>query len=321
MVATYASGSSRDDRLGDARARTPAPRPRSRPGRERHHDVEPLAAGGLHEALSPSALEPLAHEPGRLDHARPRDVRGRIEVEHHAVRLLEVVDDGVPGVDLEDADLHEPDEARQTSTTRYSPTFVFSWIFTRRSAAGAQCRRASGRSTACTPSGQRTSVMGRSARCGQDPVGDRLVVAREVELGHALAGIEDALGVGQPHAGHRRHGIGPPRPFGRAGGSPRAGCAPAARPLRARTSRRRLVLAQALERRMSQLAVGVHSVNATSATSSGFTQCARAAPGAACANGRRRPARAAQPLRRSRRLCVGEAGADLAGVDEPSPSS
>ena len=61
---------------------------------------------------------------------------------------------------------------------------------------------------------------------------------------------------------------------------------------------------------------GVHSVNSTSPTSSGRTQCARAAPGGRCANGdvgRRERVETAAQVRRSP---AGEAGADLADVDQ-----
>ena len=100
--------------------------------------MQTLAAGGLEEALESEVLEPVAKRPRRRDHLAPRHVVAGIEVEHQAIGLLEPIGDGVPGVDLEDADLHQADRApARSSTTRYSPTFFFSWMRTRRSAAGA----------------------------------------------------------------------------------------------------------------------------------------------------------------------------------------
>ena len=60
------------------------------------------------------------------------DLRTGIEVEHDAVGPFDLVLPRVPGVDLEDVHLHEPDDAAADSSTRYSPTFVFSWMRTRR---------------------------------------------------------------------------------------------------------------------------------------------------------------------------------------------
>ena len=74
--------------------------------------MDALASGGLHEGGQAQAFQPLPNAPGRLDHRIPRHRGVRIEVEDQPVRLLELVDRRVPGVDLEDPDLGQADEAR-----------------------------------------------------------------------------------------------------------------------------------------------------------------------------------------------------------------
>jgi hypothetical protein len=51
--------------------------------------------------------------PGRLDHVCPAHPLTGIEVEDQTIRLFEVIDSGVPGVNLEDPHLDEADQARQ----------------------------------------------------------------------------------------------------------------------------------------------------------------------------------------------------------------
>ncbi len=82
-------------------------------GGERGDDVEPLAAGRLDEARDAERREHVAHQARGGDDGRPRHRRAGVEVEHHAVRTLEVVRDRVPRVDLEHVHLHECQHARQ----------------------------------------------------------------------------------------------------------------------------------------------------------------------------------------------------------------
>ena len=65
-----------------------------------------------------------------------------------------------------------------------SPTFRFSWICTRRTAGGARPGVLLVEAFAAAgPPGSARGVSRPVATCGQDPVGDRLVEARQLELG------------------------------------------------------------------------------------------------------------------------------------------
>jgi hypothetical protein len=75
--------------------------------------VQALAARGLHEALEAELLEPRADAARRVHHPLPGNGGIGVEVEHQAVRLLQPLGHGVPGVDLEDTELDEADEARK----------------------------------------------------------------------------------------------------------------------------------------------------------------------------------------------------------------
>ena len=82
-------------------------------GAERRHHVQPLAAGGLDEGGEARGLEPGAHLAGGGDDLRPGHALARVEVHHDLVGALEVVERGLPGVDLERAALHQADQPGQ----------------------------------------------------------------------------------------------------------------------------------------------------------------------------------------------------------------
>src|SRR5688572_3288443 len=90
------------------------------------------------------------------------------------------------------------------SAIRYSPTLVFSWIRTLRSALGPRSR-----------------VLQKIARCGEarramhqrqrpagyvrnDPIGDALEVSSELYLRSSEVGVDHSVRVGDPNAGDRR---------------------------------------------------------------------------------------------------------------------
>ena len=72
------------------------------PLRQRDQDVQPALARRLGNAGEPEPLEhPLEH-PGDLDGLLDGLALGRIEIEHHPVRLGQALRARVPGVDLQD---------------------------------------------------------------------------------------------------------------------------------------------------------------------------------------------------------------------------
>src|SRR5690606_6204419 len=77
-------------------------------------DVEPLAAGVLHEALQPRRFQPVPNLFGRLDDRSPADIGAGIQIHVDEIRLLEIVELRAPRMDLENAALHEPEQARKT---------------------------------------------------------------------------------------------------------------------------------------------------------------------------------------------------------------
>src|SRR4030095_6165184 len=75
--------------------------------------VRPLAPGRLEEALEPLVLQERAQQPGGRDDVAPPHAVAGIEIEDQTIGTLQPLDDGVPGVNLEDADLDESDETGQ----------------------------------------------------------------------------------------------------------------------------------------------------------------------------------------------------------------
>jgi len=69
-----------------------------------------LAAGGFHDRLETEIVQPLAHHLGGQRDRRERHVGRWIEIEDEAIGLVQRVDMGLPGMDLEDAELHQGDE-------------------------------------------------------------------------------------------------------------------------------------------------------------------------------------------------------------------
>ena len=81
---------------------------------QRRDDVQALAAGGLDEAGEAGVLEAGADRARGVEHRAPGHALAGIEVHHDLVRVLEVVERRLPGVDLERAALDEADQSGQT---------------------------------------------------------------------------------------------------------------------------------------------------------------------------------------------------------------
>ncbi|MEJ7727770.1 MAG: hypothetical protein WKG00_00990 [Polyangiaceae bacterium] len=112
MVATKRDGSSLEScsQKARAKARHAVPVLLGNDGRD---DVQTLAARRLHERRQLDGLQRIAHALRRVDDSSPGQRLVRVDVDDHAVRVLEVGGGRAPGMHLEDADLRQADQARE----------------------------------------------------------------------------------------------------------------------------------------------------------------------------------------------------------------
>src|SRR5438445_4786373 len=178
---------------------------RGRARAQRHDDVQPFAAGGLQEALEPDRLWTLADQARCVGDAAPLDAGAGVEIEHDAVRSLQVLHDRMPRVDFEYSDLDEADQCRERIDDEIFPglgLFLDLHPADGFGSPGPAVLLIEARSlrTLGTADERRRTIL----QVGQDPLRDALVEARQVELGRALRWKEDAVGVREPHAGDDR---------------------------------------------------------------------------------------------------------------------
>ncbi len=81
-------------------------------GLDRRHDVHPRRTGGLGVRREPELIHDLANHDCDLAHVRPLPVGARVEVDQQVVRLLDLRDARVPGVQLDAAEVGDPFERR-----------------------------------------------------------------------------------------------------------------------------------------------------------------------------------------------------------------
>src|SRR5262249_42282015 len=111
--------------------------------------------------------------------------------------------DGVPGVDLENPDLHEADQPWQILNDE-----IFADLLLLPDGDATQGRWGPHADVLLVeallgqPLGAAYQRRGSSAQVRQDPVGDRLVEPRQVELGNSLARVQDAIGMRESDPGH-----------------------------------------------------------------------------------------------------------------------
>src|SRR5688572_23472000 len=73
--------------------------------------MNPFATGELGPALETFLLQQLAQCQCRIGDETPGDAVSRVQIEHHLIGALDVVDGRVPGMYLDDAHFREADEA------------------------------------------------------------------------------------------------------------------------------------------------------------------------------------------------------------------
>ncbi len=78
--------------------------------RDRHEHVDPAGAARLRHGLELQDVERLLHERRDLDHLLEAGPLGRVEVEHHPVGPLGAVGARCPGVHVDAAHVHHPEE-------------------------------------------------------------------------------------------------------------------------------------------------------------------------------------------------------------------
>ena len=168
----------------------------SGPGLIGTHDVQALAAGRLHEAVRGLAASSALSQPrARRSRRESSDARVGIEIEHDQVGLLEVVRDASPRCGSRAI----PSCTRPNGPRRVEHSVARLPSFSRDRAAAEPRRTASPgcfwkKHGLSRPSGQRTSVSGRSAICGSMQLRHDRVVLDQLALRDALLGVEDAIG-------------------------------------------------------------------------------------------------------------------------------
>src|SRR2546425_4522910 len=170
---------------------------------ERHDDVQARAAGGLDKALEPQCAQRVADDARAADDASPRHLLARIEVEHESVGMLDVVDDAVPGVDFEDAHLHETDDSGNIGGDEIFPELLLllnAYSLERRGRPHLGVLHVE--ALRAQPFGAANERQRPALHVGHDPVADALVIAREVELREAELRVDHAVRVRDADAAH-----------------------------------------------------------------------------------------------------------------------
>jgi len=159
-------------------------------------------AGRLDPGVEIQRLQKLVERSGSGDDLRPRHAGTRIQIPHEAVRPLDVVGGGIPGVDLDDAHLRKSDHRAEgirdeiladlgllldadTPQRRRSPRLRMT-----------EERAGPGDSGRAMHERQRAA-----AHVRQDPVANRLVVARELKLRQTQFGVNRTIRVRDMNAG------------------------------------------------------------------------------------------------------------------------
>ena len=160
--------------------------------------MKALASGRLGEALEAQASERIAQIQCGLDHLLEAEAFAGIEIEDHPVGLVGLVRAHAPGVDLENAHLHQ---GHQTGDILQID------VLARCLEAGdGDPRKSGGHARACValveagllPAG-RAAHEGDRAICDvrEHAVGDRHIIEGQIALGDALLGVKHLVGTGQ----------------------------------------------------------------------------------------------------------------------------
>ena len=163
-------------------------------GFERYDDVEPLPAGGLHEAGEAKVFQEGAHIDRGLDHLGPLHRFIGIEVEDDHVGVFDVLEARAPDVNFEHAALDEGNQSfggidhQNSVVPALADPFFADGV--RQARAGVFLEEACGTDAVGTAD-ERERTLG---HMGQHRIRDRFVVGRDFELGDVAVGINGALG-------------------------------------------------------------------------------------------------------------------------------
>ena len=164
--------------------------------------MKPLASGGLDEGGELQLVEHTPQPSCTFDHARPAHAGARIEIQDHAVGLLQMSDPGTPRMDFEHAHLSETDQSALVLHEEIFPADLalhdLDGLEMLRNARSRMLLE-----EACFASPLRTAkhAQGTLDDVREDPLTDPLVELGQVELGQSLLRIEHSVGVRQPHPG------------------------------------------------------------------------------------------------------------------------
>ncbi len=157
--------------------------------------MQSLPARRLEPRLEAARLQHVVHAARRFHHALPRHVRRGVEIEHDAIRLVDVILARAPGVQLEHAVLHERDEATDIAHEHVVTRFVVVLF----DVDGAKARRDRMRPVLLVealptlPLRTAHERQRPSHHMGQHQRRHRLVVAREIGLRDAGVRKDDAF--------------------------------------------------------------------------------------------------------------------------------
>ena len=187
-----------DDRVGERARYLEALMPVER-GHDRHDDVETDAARRLHEALEAERGEHVAHGTRRRNHRGPAHVGSGVEVEDETVRVLDVIDGRVPGMDLEHVHLHQREDPGEVVGDEVLAELRL--LLDAHATKSGRCpdARVLHEEARLADAARATDEGERSAGdVRHDPLRDAFVVGGDVALGEAEVGIENALRVREP---------------------------------------------------------------------------------------------------------------------------
>ena len=169
--------------------------------RERHDDMQPLAAGGLGEAFEPDAGERRAHLDCRCGHLAPWQALIGVEIEGDAVRGFQPLRRRAPRVDLQYPHLHHRNEPGEVLDDEMGLAGPLVGDLDAADDVRHAARQMLLVEAFLVPAlGAAHQAQRPKAEMRKRPVADRRVILREPELGNAALGIEHAVGVGQAHA-------------------------------------------------------------------------------------------------------------------------
>src|SRR5215813_1637962 len=168
--------------------------------RQRDDHVQALASRRLCIGSEIHTGEQLPDRPRCLHHLCPAHSPARVEIQSEAIRFIDVTDTTSPWVNLQDAHLREGDQTPLVFDEEVLATSLFLLDQDRLEMARQPVPRMpleEARLPFALWAAQQAERPFHDMR--QDPIGDASIEFCEISLCQALLGIEEAIGMGEPH--------------------------------------------------------------------------------------------------------------------------